>query len=161
MRKRMFVVLYVGLMSVVNAQCLSTNLLFSKLFFLSLWVKYINNCFMTGVTASPASSTVTALNNVTLTCTPSSGGIDGYSWHRVDGDLPSQSSGQNTNTLTIHRIVPADEGEYYCMATQFVRHCAVSDNVMVIVEGKSHTVPYSRTVWQVESLAYSCSPQWI
>ena len=91
---------------------------------------------MIGVTANPTSLTVTALNNVRLTCIPSSGVmLDGYSWHRVDGDLPSQSSGQNTNTLTIHRVVPADEGEYYCMATQF-GHCARSDNVMVIVESK-------------------------
>ena len=93
---------------------------------------------MTGVTASPTNLTVTALNNVTLTCIPSFGATpDGYSWHRVNGDIPSQSSGQNTDTLTFHRVVPADEGEYYCMATQFVRHCAVSNNVMVTVESKT------------------------
>ena len=92
---------------------------------------------MIGVTVSPASSTVTALNDVTLTCIPSSDGIYGFSWHRVNGDLPSQSSGQNTDTLTIHRVVPADEGEYYCIAVQFGHHCAVSNNVMVTVEGKS------------------------
>ena len=92
---------------------------------------------MTGVTASPGSSTVTALNNVTFMCIPSSPHVipDGYSWHRVDGDIPSHSSGQNTDTLTIHRIVPADEGEYYCMAAQY-GHCAVSNNAMVIVESK-------------------------
>ena len=91
---------------------------------------------MTGVTASSVRSTVTALNNVTLTCTPRFvNNPDGYSWHRVDGDIPSHSSGQNTDRLTIHRVVPADEGEYYCMATQH-RHCAVSNNVMVIVESK-------------------------
>ena len=92
---------------------------------------------MIGVIASPARTTVTALNNVTLTCIPSSGAMpDGYSWHRVDGDLPSHSSGENTDTLTIHRVVPADEGEYYCMATQFVHHCARSDNIVVAVESK-------------------------
>ena len=92
---------------------------------------------MTGVTAIPYSSTVTALNDVTLMCIPSSPYAmpDGYSWHRVDGDIPSHSSGQNTDTLTIHRVVPADEGEYYCMATQH-GHCAVSNNIMVTVEGK-------------------------
>ena len=100
---------------------------------------------MTGVTASPNSSTVTALNNVTFMCIPPIRVVpDGYSWHRVDGDIPSHSSGQNTDTLTIHRVVPADEGMYYCMATQF-GHCAVSNNVMVTVEGKemiSYSVPY-------------------
>ena len=92
---------------------------------------------VTEIFATPASSTVIAFNDVTLTCLLRSlnNRPDGYSWHRVDGDVPSQSSGQNTNTLTIHRAVPADEGQYYCMATWF-GHCAVSKNVMVIVEGK-------------------------
>ena len=91
---------------------------------------------MTGVIAIPASSTVTALNDVTLTCIPSADATQKkYSWHRVNGDIPSQSNGQNTDTLTIHRVFPADEGEYYCMATQF-GHCAVSNNVMVMVESK-------------------------
>ena len=92
---------------------------------------------VTGVTASPTSSTVVALNDVTLTCIPTTT-PDGYSWHRVDGDVPSHSSGQNTNRLTIHRAVPADEGQYYCMAMLF-GHCAVSNNVMVTVEGKKMT----------------------
>ena len=96
---------------------------------------YINVILVTGVSATPASSTVVAFNDVTLTCTSSSSSVDEYSWHRVNGDVPSHSSGQNTNTLTIHRAVPADEGQYYCMASQF-GHCAVSSNVMVIVQGK-------------------------
>ena len=90
---------------------------------------------ITDVDASPISSTIVALSDVTLTCS-STITPDTYSWHRVNGDVPSQASGQNTDTLTIHRIVPADEGEYYCMATLF-GHCAVSDNVMVTVEGIS------------------------
>ena len=88
---------------------------------------------ITGVTASPASSTVVALNDVTLTCSPTTT-PDTYSWHRVDGDLPSSSTGQSTNRLTLHNVVPADEGQYYCMATLF-GHCAVSNNVTVTVEG--------------------------
>ena len=90
-----------------------------------------------GVVATSASSTVLALDDVTLTCEPASPTVrpDGYSWHRVDGTIPSHASGQTTNMLTLHRVVPEDEGQYYCMATQF-GHCAVSDNVMVIVEGK-------------------------
>ena len=97
----------------------------------------INDTLITGIRATPASSTVVALNDITLTCSPRSSlnTPDGYSWHRVDGDVPSHSSGQNTNRLTIHRAVPADEGQYYCMATWF-GHCARSNNVMVIVLGK-------------------------
>ena len=90
---------------------------------------------ITGVTVSPTSSIVVASNDVTLTCSSTSSlSSETYSWHRVDSDLPSSSTGQNTNRLTLHNVVPADEGQYYCMATLF-GHCAVSDNVMVTVEG--------------------------
>ena len=84
---------------------------------------------------------VTALNDVTLTCIPARGRPNEYSWHRVDGDIPAHSSGQNSSTLTIHRIVPADEGEYYCIGTLH-GHCAESDKVNVLVNGKETTVPY-------------------
>ena len=47
-----------------------------------------------------------------------------------------RSSGQNTNKLTIHNVGKADEGEYYCMGIQFGVHCAVSNNAMVVVNGK-------------------------
>ena len=89
---------------------------------------------------------VIALNDVTFTCEPIalSGGPDEYSWHRVDGDIPPRSSGQNSSILTIHRITPADEGEYYCMATKF-GHCAKSNNITVIVKGKKTTVPCMNT----------------
>ena len=41
-----------------------------------------------------------------------------YSWHRTNGDIPNtRSRGQNTNTLTITRAIPPDEGMYYCIAT--------------------------------------------
>ena len=84
---------------------------------------------------------VTALTDVTLTCRliRLSSEPDGYSWHRVDGDIPPRSSGQNSSRLTIHRITPADEGKYYCMATQY-GHCARSNNITMIVTGKKTTV---------------------
>ena len=91
-----------------------------------------------GITPVKGTIEVTALNDVTLTCKPIrlSGEPDEYSWHRVDGDIPPHSSGQNSSILTIHRIVPADEGEYYCMATMF-EHCAKSNNIEVIVKGNA------------------------
>ena len=101
--------------------------------YLLLLASHDINILITGVIATPASSTVAALNDVTLTCT-SGIGPDSYSWHRVGGIVPSHASGQNTSKLTLHNVVPADGGQYYCMAT-FFGHCAVSDNVMVIVEG--------------------------
>ena len=66
----------------------------------------------------PVSSKVTALASVTFTCSASN--INGvtYSWHRYNGDIPStRSRGQNTNTLTITRAIPPDEGMYHCIAT--------------------------------------------
>ena len=87
------------------------------------------------VTASPKKISVAALNDVILTCTSLDDEPDGYSWHRVDGDIPSQSSGQNSSILNISRITPADMGEYYCNATWF-GHCAQSNLVEVLVYGK-------------------------
>ena len=85
--------------------------------------------------AQPNSANVTVSSDVTLTCKPLRGTPVEYSWHRVDGDIPLHSSGQNSSRLTIHRIVPADEGEYYCMGT-LLGHCAKSNTVEVMVNGK-------------------------
>ena len=66
----------------------------------------------------PVNATVKALASVTFTCSVSN--INGvtYSWRRNNGDIPNtRSRGQNTNTLTITRVVPPDEGMYYCNAT--------------------------------------------
>ena len=100
---------------------------------LLVW-RLLTNVLIIALNIRPAKVSVTALDDVTLTCTPVRGTPE-YSWHRVDGDIPPHSSGQNSSTLTIHRIVPADEGEYYCMGTQF-GHCAKSHIVEVIVNGK-------------------------
>jgi len=89
----------------------------------------------TEITAQPVSSTVIALNDVTLTCSATYDSTITYSWHRVGGSVPSKSSGQNSNRLTIPRVVSADEGEYYCLA-EFLGHCAESNKAIVTVDGK-------------------------
>ena len=104
--------------------------------------------FITGITANPRSSTIVALNDITFTCSPISNEPEEYSWHRVDGDVPSHSSGQNTNRLTIHRVLPADEGQYYCMG-KLSGHCAVSNNVIVTVEGKKMVVHNQPTYYAI------------
>ena len=66
----------------------------------------------------PGNATVKALASVTFTCSVSNVNGVTYSWHRYNGDIPStRSRGQNTNTLTIIRVIPPDEGMYYCNAT--------------------------------------------
>ena len=68
----------------------------------------------------PVSSKVKALMSVAFKCSASdiNGVTYSYSWHRINGDIPStRSRGRNKNTLTITRVVPPDEGEYYCIAT--------------------------------------------
>ena len=70
------------------------------------------------ITTHPMNSKVKALTSVTFTCSVSDVNGVTYSWHRTNGDIPStRSRGQNTNTLTITRAIPPDEGMYYCLAT--------------------------------------------
>ena len=72
------------------------------------------------INTHPMNSKVKALTSVTFTCSASdvNGVTYSYSWHRSNGDIPStRSRGQNTNTLTITRAIPPDEGMYYCIAT--------------------------------------------
>ena len=90
---------------------------------------------ITDIGTQPVSSTVIALNDVTLTCSATYDSTITYSWHRVGGSVPSKSSGQNSNRLTIPRVVPADEGKYYCLAKSY-RHCAKSNKAVVTVYGK-------------------------
>ena len=52
-----------------------------------------------------------------LTCSASVDDVT-YSWHHNGGSVPSRSRGQNSNTLTITRATPPDEGMYYCMANK-------------------------------------------
>ena len=68
------------------------------------------------ITTQPVSSvTVIALEDVALNCSASFENV-AYSWHRVNGSVPSRSVGQNTNTFTIPGVTPHDGGTYYCMA---------------------------------------------
>ena len=90
---------------------------------------------VTEISTHPVSTTtVTALENVTLTCSASIDGVV-YSWHHVGGHLPSQSQGQNSGTLTIHRATPHDDGMYYCMARKS-GISVKSNNALVQVDGE-------------------------
>ena len=70
------------------------------------------------INTHPMNSKIKALTNVSFTCSVSDVNGVTYSWHRNNSDIPStRSRGQNTNTLTITRAIPPDEGMYYCIAT--------------------------------------------
>jgi len=71
----------------------------------------------TEISTQPSSTTVFALQGITLACSASVDDVT-YSWHRDGGNVPSRSRGQNSNTLTIPRATPPDEGSYYCMANK-------------------------------------------
>ena len=92
---------------------------------------------ITEITTQPVSpTTVIALEDVTLNCLASVDDVT-YSWHRVDGDLPSRSRGQNSNTLTIPRATPHDEGMYYCMASK-EGVIVESNRAIISVNGKCY-----------------------
>ena len=94
--------------------------------------------FLTEITTHPSSTTVIALQDVTLTCSASVDDVT-YSWHRDGGSVPR---GQNSNTLTITRATPPDEGRYYCMASK--EGISVESNrATVRVDGEKNIIVYT------------------
>ena len=70
------------------------------------------------INSHPVSSKAKALKSVIFKCSAYDINEVTYSWHRNNSDIPSnRSRGQNTNTFTITRVIPSDEGMYYCIAT--------------------------------------------
>ena len=53
--------------------------------------------------------------NVSLTC--ETDGALSYKWERQSGVIPSDSTGANTNTLTLINLQPKDVGDYRCVTT--------------------------------------------
>ena len=93
--------------------------------------------FLTEITIQPINfTTVLALESVTLSCLASIDDVR-YSWHHVDGHIPSSSQGRHNNTFTIHRITPDSQGTYYCVVKKheiIVR----SNNTFIAVDGTEY-----------------------
>ena len=52
--------------------------------------------------------------NHTLTCNAI--GASSYIWERQNGSIPNDSTGVNTNNLTLVNLQPEDAGNYRCVA---------------------------------------------
>ena len=53
--------------------------------------------------------------SVSLTC--EADGASSYNWERQNGVIPSDSTGVNTNILTLINLQPEDADNYRCVAT--------------------------------------------
>ena len=70
------------------------------------------------ITVHPMSSAIqlfTNFTNHTLTC--EADGASSYNWERQSGVIPSDSTGVNTNTLTLINLQSEDAGNYRCVAS--------------------------------------------
>ena len=82
--------------------------------------------------------TVVIFDNLTLQCDsgiPNPNADITYKWHRIGGNIPAKSIESDSGQLTIPRVVPEDEGKYYCTAI-WHGHCAESNRATVTVDGK-------------------------
>ena len=115
-------------------------------FFYQPYCIFICDILVIEISTHPVSITdVVALEEVTLHCSASVDGVT-YSWHHVDDDdLPSGSTGQQSDTFTINRVTPDDEGMYYCVARKN-GISVTSNNATIVVDGKelSSGIPFTK-----------------
>ena len=98
---------------------ISTANALSKFFIDDVVIIFTFCILITEITIQPINvTTVLALESITLNC---SAFIDDarYSWHRVDGHIPSHSQGRHNDTFAIHRVTPHNQGTYYHIRGNF------------------------------------------
>ena len=82
----------------------ATVTVLSKLLKLAVIYVDIPDISMTEIITHPASAiNAVESEDITLTCSASINGV-AYSWHRVDGRIPSQSLVKDSHTLTIPKV---------------------------------------------------------
>ena len=102
---------------------------------------------ITEITTHPVSViNTTALEDVTLMCSASVNDVK-YSWHRIDGHIPSHSHGRHNDTFTIHRATPHNEGTYFCVTKKSGIHVK-SNNALILIDGKE-LASYSCIVYEL------------
>ena len=72
-------------------------------------------------------------SNVLLTC--EADGASSYNWERQNDVIPSDSTGVDTNTLTLIILQPEDAGNYRCVATN-ASGSSESNYAILIIDGE-------------------------
>ena len=70
--------------------------------------------------------------NVSLTC--KADGASSYNWERQNDVIPFDSTGVNSDTLTLINLQPEDAGNYRCVATN-VNGSKMSEFATAIIHG--------------------------
>ena len=107
-------------------------------------------CLVEAEYFSPPSITIDPSNivvwneslTITLTCLANE--VSSYFWERENDNIPINSIGIHSNTLTLVNVLPSDAGNYRCVVNQL--HCGISryrfsDYARITINGKPFLYP--------------------
>ena len=80
----------------------------------------------------------TNFTNHTLTC--EADGASSYNWERQNDVIPSDSTGVNTNTLTLVNLQPRDAGKYRCVAANSTGSSRSNYAVITMMSKSNHII---------------------